>query len=90
MIVYTDHCLDELPLIPGEFYRHFEGGLYRLVGLATDVHTGAEVVIYQEAMGSYGMLVCPLEEFRERVDLKKYPHSPQRFRFELVNINEPL
>lgn len=84
MIVYTEHCVDELPIIPGEFYRHFEGGLYRLVGIAKDAHSGAEVVVYQEAMGGYAMFVCPLDEFRERLDLSHYPNAPQTFRFELV------
>jgi hypothetical protein len=44
-----------MDIIPGRIYRHYKGGLYRVVTLATDatnVRNGTTVVIYEPIAGS--------------------------------------
>lgn len=45
---------------PGEFWRHFKGGIYRIVSLATVEATGERVVIYTRDTRTWSR---PLSEF---------------------------
>ncbi len=70
---------------PREFYRHFKGGLYQIIGLAKNADTLEEQVVYQALYGSYGLWTRPLAEFVSPVDKEKYPEASQTWRFEKVH-----
>ena len=49
-------------------YRHFKGGLYKLVGIAKDSETLEEMVVYQAMYGAHQMWVRPKEMFFGKVE----------------------
>ena len=51
-----------------KYYRHFKGGVYRLVGIAKDSETLEEMVVYQAMYGEHQMWVRPKEMFFEKVE----------------------
>ena len=51
-----------------KYYRHFKGGLYKLIGLAKDSETLEEMVVYQALYGERQMWVRPAEMFFEKVE----------------------
>ena len=51
-----------------KYYRHFKGGIYRLVGIAKDSETLEEMVVYQAMYGDRQMWVRPMSMFFGKVD----------------------
>lgn len=51
---------------PG-LYRHYKGGLYRVIGVARHSETEEFVVVYQALYGEQGLWVRPLGMFEEMV-----------------------
>ena len=74
--------------VPGEFYRHFKGGLYQIKMLAKDSEDGKELVVYQAMYPPFTCFVRSLAEFFSPVDFDKYPNAIQKVRFIRVNMEE--
>ena len=67
-------------------YRHFKGDYYLVEYLANDSETGEEYVIYRKLYGDGSLWLRPKGMFLSEVDREKYPDCPQRYRFELQEI----
>lgn len=65
----------------GEVYRHFRGGRYRLLEVATDTENGDEVAVYA-SMENGKVWCCPLYEFLAPVDREEYPEEHKKWKFE--------
>lgn len=72
-------------IIPGRLYRHFKGGIYRVLYLAKHSETGEELVIYTKNGGNGTVWARPASMWLETVerDGKNQP----RF-FELIPFDE--
>ena len=67
-------------------YRYFKGDYYLVEDLANDSETGEEYVIYRKLYGDGSLWLRPKGMFLSEVDREKYPDCPQRYRFELQEI----
>ena len=64
---------------PGK-YRHFKGGEYEVLGLATHSETDEPLVVYRALYGEQGLWVRPLAMFLETVERD----GQIRLRFEYI------
>ena len=60
-----------MELTPGK-YRHFKGGEYELIGIATHSETMEPMVVYRALYGSGGLWVRPAAMWNERVEKDGY------------------
>lgn len=69
----------------GQIWRHFKGGLVKIVTVANHSELAEPLVIYKCESGTYAR---PLDMFLSEVDHDKYPDIKQQYRFELVTSQE--
>ena len=62
-------------------YRHFKGGLYKVISFAKHTETGEMLVIYK-GLTTNIVYVRPYDIFNSKVDKEKYPEVEQEYRFE--------
>lgn len=60
-----------LEVIPGHYYRHYKGNLYRVSCLATDTETGELMVVYQDTNAESHIWVRSYKMFTEKVIYNK-------------------
>ena len=70
---------DDRPDIRPGIYRHFKGGMYQVVGVATNSETGEYMVVYRALYGEKGLWVRPVSMWNETV--KKDGKTVKRFEF---------
>jgi hypothetical protein len=63
----NDQDLPALPIIPTGLYRHYKGGLYRVLGTVRHCETLEPMVLYQALYGQQGLWVRPAAMFTETV-----------------------
>lgn len=61
-------------------YRHFKGGLYEMLYIATDSETLEKVVVYRALYGEFGVWVRPAKMWKETVEI----NGEKRPRFEFI------
>lgn len=61
-------------------YRHFKGGLYEMLYIATDSETLEKVVVYRALYGEFGVWVRPAKMWNETVEI----NGEKRPRFEFI------
>ena len=49
------------------YFRHFKGGLYKMIDIAKDSETLEEMVVYQALYGDKGLWVRPRKMFFEKI-----------------------
>ena len=64
-----------MELKPGK-YRHFKGGDYELIGIASHSETMEPMVVYRALYGEGGLWVRPASMWNEIVDKNGY-HGPR-------------
>ena len=67
--VFTEEAMEALK--PGK-YRHFKGGEYELIGLATHSETLEPMVVYRALYGEGGLWVRPAAMWTETVEKDGY------------------
>ena len=70
-------------VVLGGTYKHFKGGLYRVVLIAKHTETQEDLVVYSE-LGTSQYFARPYDMFLSEVDHEKYPEVKQLHRLELL------
>ena len=58
---------------PNEVYRHFKGREYKIITIAQETETGANLVIYEALYKEHKVFARLLSMFMSEVDHEKYP-----------------
>ncbi|MBU0578200.1 DUF1653 domain-containing protein [Patescibacteria group bacterium] len=57
-------------LIRAGTYKHYKGGLYKVISIAKHTETGEDMVVYRSLDKERQLWVRPLEIFREKVKVE--------------------
>lgn len=60
--IHIDNAADDIL-----YFRHYKGGIYKLLGFAKDSETLQDVVIYQAMYGNFSLWVRPKKMFFEKI-----------------------
>ena len=55
------------PIIRAGIYKHYKGGLYKVIGIAKDSETNEQLVVYRSAEDGRQLWVRPLAMFKDKV-----------------------
>lgn len=66
------------------YYRHFKGGWYTVIAVATDVDNLKKKIIYK-SLNDNKIWVRDYDEFLSEVDHVKYPNCKEKYRFTSFN-----
>lgn len=58
------------PLIRAGTYKHFKGGLYKVISIAKHSETLEKMVVYRSLKDEDQLWVRPLEMFKEKVEVE--------------------
>lgn len=75
--------MDRIPKA-GEFYRFFNGNICQVLTVAEHAITEEMLVIYQAMYDKFEVYAMPMARFVSRVDMRRYPQSPQAYYFEKI------
>ena len=75
--------MDRIPKA-GEFYRFFNGNICQVLTIAEHAITEEMLVIYQAMYDKFEVYAMPMARFVSRVDMRRYPQSPQAYYFEKI------
>lgn len=64
-------------------YRHFKGGLYKVICIALHTETNETLVVYKNIKSGV-VFARSMQMFLSEVDKEKYPDCTQEYRFELI------
>lgn len=67
---------------PGEFYRHFKGGFYQILSIATHSESKEKLVIYQALYDDFSVYARPLAMFMESIKRSEDSEEEVKWRFE--------
>lgn len=68
-------------------YKHFKGGIYKVLNIAEHTETKEKIVVYASVPyeGMTGKIYArPYDMFMSEVNREKYPEVKQKYRFEEV------
>ena len=65
----------------GKKYKHFKGGIYKVIAIAKHTETEEDLVIYIN-ISNGKIWARPYEMFNDLLDNKKNPEVMQKYRFE--------
>ena len=68
----------------GGRYRHFKGGEYKVLAIATHTETEESMVVYQNLSDPDKIWVRPYDMFASPVDRTAYPHVAATYRFDEI------
>ncbi|MEG2311082.1 MAG: DUF1653 domain-containing protein [Bacilli bacterium] len=69
----------------GKTYKHFKGHKYKVLMVARDSDSLADVVIYEALYGDHIIWARAYDMFVSCVDHDKYPEVKQIYRFEQID-----
>ncbi|MBQ3474382.1 DUF1653 domain-containing protein [Candidatus Saccharibacteria bacterium] len=69
-------------------YKHFKGNFYFVEDIAYHSETKEKMVVYRALYGDHRLWCRPYDMFLSEVDHKKYPNVKQKYRFELINLDQ--
>ena len=67
----------------GARYKHFKGGIYKVINIATCSETQEEYVVYKSEETNK-VWIRPYKMFCQKVDKEKHPEVEQEYRFEYI------
>ena len=71
----------------GAIYRHFKGGMYKVLCIGYHSETQEKMVVYRD-IETDKVCIRPYDMFISDVDHEKYPDVKQKKRFELITFNK--
>lgn len=81
LIINKSNMKEQRTVAQGEYFKHYKGGIYQVLGIGVDTLSGGRTVIYQNTSGE--IFTRLIREFLEEVDNTK--GSATKYRFEKID-----